>query len=120
MVASTPAPPRLFLIRHGETEWSLSGQHTGRTDIALTALGHERPMRAVLRLLEIPEFSVFDWIFRAFSVLISFLVTWLLFTWMIARLPRESVRIVTSIRAGLMAAVSNMFGSLASWQFLYC
>ena len=31
--------PRVYLARHGETAWTLSRQHTGRTDIPLTARG---------------------------------------------------------------------------------
>jgi broad specificity phosphatase PhoE len=31
--------PRVFILRHGQTEWSKSGQYTGKTDIPLTSDG---------------------------------------------------------------------------------
>jgi probable phosphoglycerate mutase len=39
MVENTPQPLRLFYVRHGQTAWSLTRQHTGRTDLPLTATG---------------------------------------------------------------------------------
>lgn len=37
---------KVYLVRHGETAWTISGQHTGRTDIALTGQG-ERDAQAL-------------------------------------------------------------------------
>ena len=43
--------PSITLVRHGETEWSASGKHTGRTDIPLTETG-ERKARALKERLK--------------------------------------------------------------------
>jgi probable phosphoglycerate mutase len=47
----------LWLIRHGETEWSVTKRHTGRTDIALTATG-ERQAAALGRHLARRAFAL--------------------------------------------------------------
>src|SRR3954453_16854286 len=42
--------PRVYLARHGETEWTLSHQHTGLTDIPLTERGERNARRLGERL----------------------------------------------------------------------
>src|SRR4051794_17753758 len=44
------ALPVIYLARHGETAWSLSGQHTGLTDIPLTERGERNARRLGERL----------------------------------------------------------------------
>lgn len=54
MTPRDPLPLRLHLIRHGETEWSRSGQYTGRTDISLTELGEQEARALGSHLRDIP------------------------------------------------------------------
>jgi probable phosphoglycerate mutase len=44
------ALPAIYLARHGETAWTLTGQHTGRTDIPLTERGERNARRLGERL----------------------------------------------------------------------
>lgn len=48
--------PKVYVVRHGETAWSLSGQHTGRTDLPLTEHG-EQVARALSARLQDLHFA---------------------------------------------------------------
>src|SRR5262245_55967232 len=50
---STSHLPTIYLARHGETEWSKSGQHTGRTDLPLLPSGEESAKLLQKRLVGI-------------------------------------------------------------------
>jgi membrane protein len=83
--------------------------------IALTALGDPALMTKVLAWLGLHHAPGLGAVLRVISVLVSIGISWLLFTWMIARLPRERHSFASSMRAGLLAAVSfEIFKQLAS------
>lgn len=46
----TRPQPEIWVVRHGETEWSRTGRHTGRTDVPLTASGEREAARLRQRL----------------------------------------------------------------------
>jgi len=54
VIGMVAAPLRIYLVRHGETAWSLSGQYTGSTDVPLTAEGEAAAQKLGLRLQGIP------------------------------------------------------------------
>ena len=51
--------PQFYLVRHGETAWSISGQHTGRTEIALTERGEHAAQELRARLKGLSFAKVF-------------------------------------------------------------
>jgi membrane protein len=83
--------------------------------MALTALGDPSLMRNVLEWLGIQDVPGLGGVLRVLSLLVSLAISWLLFTWIIARLPRESISFRSSLRAGLLVAVGfEIFKQVAS------
>ena len=83
--------------------------------VALTAIGNATVMAKVLHVAGIHYAPLLDALLRCLSVLISVLVSWVLFTWMIARLPRESISFDSAVRAAFFAAIAfEVFKQIAS------
>ena len=83
--------------------------------IALTALGSSGLMKRVVEWLGLQDVPGVSIALRVASLLVSVLISWLLFSWIIARLPREPVSFRSSVRAALIAAVGfEVFKQLGS------
>jgi membrane protein len=83
--------------------------------IALTALGSSGLMKQVVESLGLQDLPGMSIALRLASILVSLAVSWLLFTWMIARLPRETISFRSATRAAVMAAVAfEVFKMVAS------
>lgn len=52
--------PEITLVRHGETEWSRTGRHTGRSDPPLTAVGEDAARKLGSRLLGLSPAAVWS------------------------------------------------------------
>ena len=88
-MAAEAVEDQLWLVRHGETEWSKNGQHTSTTDLPLTSLGESDAVKVAPALAEV-DFA---------QVLTS---------------PRQRARHTAEL-AGFPAAVVDE--DLAEWQY---
>jgi membrane protein len=79
---------------------------------ALSSSGVIKPVVEWFGLQSVPGVGV---ALRVTSLVMSLAVTWLLFTWIIARLPREAISFRSAMRGGLLAAVAfEVFKQVAS------
>ncbi|WIM87742.1 inner membrane protein YhjD [Candidatus Mycobacterium wuenschmannii] len=86
--------------------------------LALSALAGAAPMARLLRTVGVHDLPVLDALLRGASLLVSFLLSWLVFGWMIARLPRYPVDFRSSVRAALLAAVGFELFKLVATIYL--
>jgi membrane protein len=84
--------------------------------VALTVLSSSGLMKRVVEWLGLQDLPGISVGLRLVSVVVSVLISWLLFTWIIARLPRESITFRSAARAGLLVAVGfEVFKLVASF-----
>jgi membrane protein len=86
--------------------------------LTLSALAGAAPMARLLHLLGVHDLPVLDALLRGASMLVSFLLSWLVFGWMIARLPRYPVNFRSAVRAALLAAVGFELFKLVATIYL--
>lgn len=83
--------------------------------IGLTALGDEKTVARVLGWFGLHDVHVPALLLVPLTMVLALLISWSLFTWMIARLPRERLPFGSAARGGLIAAVGfEVFKQVAS------
>ncbi|MGH3725283.1 MAG: inner membrane protein YhjD [Mycobacterium sp.] len=83
--------------------------------IAVTAVGDEKTIMRILGWVGLHDVSVPAPLLKLATIAVAVVVSWALFTWMIARLPRHRLPFTSSVRAGLVAAVGfELFKQVAS------
>ena len=73
--------------------------------LGLTAFGDRHLLRKLLVWLGVHDMPGFRIAVQVVSFLVALCISWLFFTWVIARLPRQSLSFKSCVRAGLLAAV---------------
>ncbi|SHT18699.1 inner membrane protein yhjD [Mycobacteroides abscessus subsp. abscessus] len=83
--------------------------------IAVTAVGDEKTILRILGWMGLHDVAIPSVLLKVVTIAIATVLSWALFTWMIARLPRERLPFSSSVRAGLIAAIGfELFKQVAS------